>query len=307
MALNIDALPHNADWTKQTWDLPTDKEGILRVIESSGMTLTEFLELPAAKAIPEELLYELSDNIPKQSVIDSLSQIAGVLEALLHKNDGPQWMPDGTEAKTAQELAAILNISDKGAQLILENKLRFVRTPAGAARFHAPIGAPIGRSVAAIGDAIGSAIGHGGFTFETHDGKLMNKGCAVSPYPQWTKSTPLTEFSVNHIRDFHDAHRAELAKPNHYIGAWTHEGNVYQDITVVVDDPKEADRIALENDQYSWFDLATQTEHIINSDATSGGALQGKAIEIVPTKHLIDMSTVTDSQLEDIVRQLRGE
>ncbi len=307
MALNIDALPHNADWTKQTWDLPTDKEGILRVIENSGMTVTEFLELPAAKAIPEELLYELSDNIPKQSVTDSLSQIAGVLEALLHKNDGPQWMPDGTEAKTAQELAAALNISVKGAEAIIENKLRFVRTPAGVARFHEPIGAPIGQSLTAVGDAIGKAIGHGGFTFQTHDGKLMTKGCAVSPCPEPKKASPVTECNVNSLRDYYDTHHADLAKPNHYLGAWTHQDNVHLDITIVVDDPKEADRIALEKDQFSWWDLGNESEHIVNRDATSGGALQGKAVEIVPTKHLIDMSTVTDSQLEDIVRQLRGE
>lgn len=57
MAINIDADPENADWTKRTWDLPTDADAFLRIV--SVQTLEEFMRLPAAGAMPPELATEL--------------------------------------------------------------------------------------------------------------------------------------------------------------------------------------------------------------------------------------------------------
>jgi len=48
--LNIDANIENADWTKQTWDLPKYKsKEFMDWLKSSGMTLTQFRKLPVYK------------------------------------------------------------------------------------------------------------------------------------------------------------------------------------------------------------------------------------------------------------------
>lgn len=36
----------NADWTKRTWDLPTDLAEFLRGLEQTGMSVAEFKTLP---------------------------------------------------------------------------------------------------------------------------------------------------------------------------------------------------------------------------------------------------------------------
>ena len=47
MVLNIDANLENADWTKQSWDLPKYKsKEFMDWLESSEMTLAQFKKLP---------------------------------------------------------------------------------------------------------------------------------------------------------------------------------------------------------------------------------------------------------------------
>jgi hypothetical protein len=44
---NLDADLHNADWTKQSWDLPPYKSAeFLSAIKASGMNLATFKALP---------------------------------------------------------------------------------------------------------------------------------------------------------------------------------------------------------------------------------------------------------------------
>lgn len=48
--LNIDAILENADWTKQTWDLPPiDSQEFKDLLKSWGITMDEFKKLPAYK------------------------------------------------------------------------------------------------------------------------------------------------------------------------------------------------------------------------------------------------------------------
>ena len=55
MAFNIDAQPHNADWTKHNWRLPPYKsEEFMDYLESTGMTLEEFRQLPIYKFAVEQ-------------------------------------------------------------------------------------------------------------------------------------------------------------------------------------------------------------------------------------------------------------
>ena len=48
--LNIDAILDNADWTKQSWDLPKYKsKEFMDWLKFSGMTLAHFKKLPVYK------------------------------------------------------------------------------------------------------------------------------------------------------------------------------------------------------------------------------------------------------------------
>jgi len=50
MVFNIDANPENADWTKQSWDLPPYKSSeFMALIKHSGMSLEQFCKLPVYK------------------------------------------------------------------------------------------------------------------------------------------------------------------------------------------------------------------------------------------------------------------
>ena len=53
---NIDADPMNADWTKQSWDLPyRDAKSLRAYLEASGQTVEHFKTLP---------VYRLNVNKP---------------------------------------------------------------------------------------------------------------------------------------------------------------------------------------------------------------------------------------------------
>ena len=45
--INLDADPNNADWTKQSWDLPPYKSAeFLAHLQATGMSLDEFRKPP---------------------------------------------------------------------------------------------------------------------------------------------------------------------------------------------------------------------------------------------------------------------
>ena len=50
MAINIDADLENADWTKSTWDLPTEEVEFRAWLAQSGMTVAQFKSLPVYKS-----------------------------------------------------------------------------------------------------------------------------------------------------------------------------------------------------------------------------------------------------------------
>lgn len=59
----LDDGEENADWTRQTWDLPTDAGQFLSVI-GGREALPHFLSLPSAAAMPEKLRRELEETGP---------------------------------------------------------------------------------------------------------------------------------------------------------------------------------------------------------------------------------------------------
>lgn len=106
---NIDANLRNADWLKTTtWDLPTDKTAFIAHLASINKTVTEFMALPAAEAMPDTLKRDLAP--------DQLDDIHRALEGL----------------------TGVLGSGTKS----LEFKVRHVRTPS-AWPGNPPIGTPL--------------------------------------------------------------------------------------------------------------------------------------------------------------------
>ncbi|MGM0420749.1 MAG: hypothetical protein ACQEQG_07095 [Bacillota bacterium] len=62
--LNIDGQPHNADWTKQSWDLPPYRsEKFMKQLERMDMTLEQFRKLPVYRhAVRKGLIDEEEDS-----------------------------------------------------------------------------------------------------------------------------------------------------------------------------------------------------------------------------------------------------
>lgn len=53
MSINLDADLDNADWPKQSWDLPArNTEQLLSYLNVTGTSVDKFMMLPAAQAIP---------------------------------------------------------------------------------------------------------------------------------------------------------------------------------------------------------------------------------------------------------------
>ena len=106
---NIDANLRNADWLKTTtWDLPTDKTAFIAHLASINKTVTEFMALPAAEAMPDTLKRDLAP--------DQLDDIHRALEGL----------------------TGVLGSGTKS----LEFKVRHVRTPS-AWPGNPPVGTPL--------------------------------------------------------------------------------------------------------------------------------------------------------------------
>ena len=61
--VNLDANLEDADWTKQTWDLPTiGSEEFRKYLESTGQTLEDFKHLPVYKNLMAKLFVDNKGN-----------------------------------------------------------------------------------------------------------------------------------------------------------------------------------------------------------------------------------------------------
>jgi hypothetical protein len=111
--VNIDGLIENADWTKRTWDLPTDLDWyITRYGDDLNDWFVRFDQLPAARAMPQDLRVALLNYLGKVEVW----------------SDGP----DG----------GAITIIKKPVRSLIEQK-DLVRTSAGVEKFKQPINTEI--------------------------------------------------------------------------------------------------------------------------------------------------------------------
>jgi len=101
----------------------------------------------------------------------------------------------------------------------------------------------------------------GGFTFvagQRKYQKIGTDGYGVSPYPErsqiFTKQVTLTD-----MRKFIKTNKDLLSKPSHAVGTWydPSDKKTFLDVSIVVKDKKDADKLGRQHNQRSMFEFKT--------------------------------------------------
>ena len=115
--------------------------------------------------------------------------------------------------------------------------------------------------------------GAGGFTFSTEKKTTPLTGFIVSPYPKRSKMIPAGQpVRASDIKGYMDDNADLLSDEKNHLGGWRdpETGNVFLDVSIRVEDAKEARQLCLENDQIAFYDAQCGKEVDVNRDATSG-------------------------------------
>lgn len=114
----------------------------------------------------------------------------------------------------------------------------------------------------------------GGFTYQPVTDQEPKAGYALSVYPDRSFAKPMKDLKSADLIKYAKANADLFSKADHYIGAWhdPESHQVFFDVSVVSNDPEQAAKLALENDQIAYFDLAKGQSVTVNKNATSGGA-----------------------------------
>lgn len=113
----------------------------------------------------------------------------------------------------------------------------------------------------------------GGWTVRLETLESPTSGFCYSPYPERgvvIESTDLVEYEL--IEEFNDSNEDLLDREDHFVGAWhdPETGKIYLDVSVVVDDAKNARTGCQESDQIAFFDLQTYESVDVDREATGG-------------------------------------
>jgi hypothetical protein len=100
---------------------------------------------------------------------------------------------------------------------------------------------------------------NGGATISL-EGSEPTSGYAVAVAPHRCSITPLFCSDASTLVSWISNNLEFLSRSDHYVGAWLDSGELYLDITVVLDSLSAALALAAEKEQLAIFDLATLEE-----------------------------------------------
>lgn len=88
------------------------------------------------------------------------------------------------------------------------------------------------------------------------------KGMILSIYPDRTKTVKPRGFSHQSLSDYVKKNADLLSRQDHYLGTWVkpETGVVYLDVSVIVPDPRVAEKLCVKYAQDSYFDLEKKRE-----------------------------------------------
>ena len=141
----------------------------------------------------------------------------------------------------------------------------------------------------------------GGFTYQPFLKRSPKTGFALSIYPE--REAVLDKVQPKGIRGFIDDNKDMWSNPRNYVGGWynTEDKKVYLDVSMVVDDPKEAEDMCKKHNQYAYFDLGKKEEVRVQG--------QAEITKMDGARKLVRFqlpSDVTDEELEEFCKKLEA-
>jgi hypothetical protein len=128
----------------------------------------------------------------------------------------------------------------------------------------------------------------GGFSYQAVSGSSPTSGYMLSPYPDREHTVSLGVFQRQHLDDYVAANKDLLSKPDHYMGAWVNEGNVYLDVSIHSADRGKALALGRHHKQLAIYDLGSgneitvpDSEHAEADDHVGTGDGQGSVGQAV--------------------------
>lgn len=97
----------------------------------------------------------------------------------------------------------------------------------------------------------------GGFTYQPATDESPTSGYALSIYKGRERVFDVAKLTLNDLWEHAQDNWDLLSKPGNYIGGWHNpeDGKAYLDVSMVVKDKAEAERMGRENNQLAYFDL----------------------------------------------------
>lgn len=108
----------------------------------------------------------------------------------------------------------------------------------------------------------------GGFTYDPVDDLSPSSGYAVAYYDDAEEIHDVETITEDDVYSYLDKHREKFRDRRSHVGGWVSEGKVYLDISLVIPDRSEAEKIGIEKNQYAIFDLGSFTEIEVESERT---------------------------------------
>lgn len=96
-----------------------------------------------------------------------------------------------------------------------------------------------------------------GFTYHPLDGTSPTAGFALSPYRDRERILDVKTLTADDLEQYLIDNEDIWSRPDHYFGAWynTEDGKVYLDVSIVVSEPAEAERLSAKHKQEAYYDI----------------------------------------------------
>lgn len=96
-----------------------------------------------------------------------------------------------------------------------------------------------------------------GFTYRPLDGTSPTAGFALSPYRDRERILDVKTLTADDLEQYLIDNEDIWSRPDHYFGAWynTEDGKVYLDVSIVVSEPAEAERLSAKHKQEAYYDI----------------------------------------------------
>ena len=118
----------------------------------------------------------------------------------------------------------------------------------------------------------------GGFTYNPTTDDEPKEGLALSIYEGRSEAFPINDIVYTDFKAYIKKNADVLrSDPTVHLGGWVTDGKVCLDLVVVLpqENHEEAVRLCRAHDQKAYYDLKNKKEIVVDSNATSGGALKG--------------------------------